>query len=658
MSQHTSKQDINQWKQQYYEQLDLLDRKEQNWQALESVLKKTVQRLSIIAEGQHTSIDRYLHDIRDVVKKQVNIIRLENILSDISALVLKLGDKKVAANRKVVTMLMRLLEKTDLPEADCKQKNKLIKKLSRSSDKDSDELVAEVQNLLSVSINRVADGNIEQNKSGLLKKLFKSADNTGDQSENKKTNIASSSLTSNRKTDHVTDYDSIVNGITRLTETLPWPDSLENDVNKVMEKLSACNTGDIDIELNRLFSLAANWQQQAVAEEEDPVIISTDIEEVSLSETDKADLAEVSYSAASSYSMSEAQSQPTAQEMMIQLLEQLTVSPDQHEVVESLKQRIEVENSSTGWKQLLKDIAQLVNTLRSQIQQEKQEFETFLQQITDRLKEIDSFLSMENASLKEAAQHSEDFDIAVSAQVQDIHDDINMADDLDDLKSKVEKRLNIVSDHIRQYRIHEQQRYTSAQQNVENMQSRLAQLEQESDDLKKLIVEKNREAMFDVLTEIPNRLSYEKKAAEEIARCKRFAIPLSMAVWDVDLFKQVNDTYGHKVGDKVLKAIAQLLHERMRETDFLARYGGEEFVMLLPGADEANAVKIADGIREKISACKFKHNDDILKITVSCGISSFVKGDSHELIFERADRALYAAKYNGRNRCMAASSLT
>ncbi len=658
MSENTSKQEVKQWKQQYYDHLDLLDRKEKDWQAQESILKKTVLRLSIAAEGQHATIDRYLHDIRSVVKKQVNVIRLENILSDISALLLKLGDKKDAADRKVITMLMRLLETIDFPEADSKQKNKLIKKLSRSSDKQSDELVGEVQSLLSVSINRVADSSIKQKKSGLLKNLFKSPDNAGDQSENKKTNITRTGITSNRKNDHAADYDSIVNGISLLTEMLPWPDSLENDVNKVMEKLSVCKPADIDKQLNRLFSLAGNWQKQAVAEEESPGVIITDVEDVSLPATDKGDLAEVSYSAVSSYSMSEAQSQPSAQEIMIRLLEQLTVSPNLHEVVESLKQRIEVESSSTGWKQLLKDIAQLINTLRSQIQDEKQEFETFLQQITGRLKEIDSFLSMENASLKEAAKSSEEFDVVVSAQVQDIHVDMNTADDLDDLKNKVEKRLNVVSDHIRQYRINEQQRYTSAQQNVENMQSRLAQLEQESDGLKRLIVEKNREAMFDVLTEIPNRLSYEKKAVEEIAHCKHYAIPLSMIVWDVDLFKQVNDTYGHKVGDKVLKAIAQLLHERMRETDFLARYGGEEFVMLLPGVDEADAVKIADGLREIISSCKFKHNDAILKITVSCGISSFHKGDNHNMIFERADRALYAAKHNGRNQCMAASSLT
>jgi diguanylate cyclase len=348
---------------------------------------------------------------------------------------------------------------------------------------------------------------------------------------------------------------------------------------------------------------------------------------------------------------------PSIQEILIRLLEQLMVSPDLLEEVESLKRRIEDKSTEANWKQLLKDVAHLINTLRSRIQEEKQEFETFLQQITGRLKEMDSFLAIETASINEAEQAGDAFDVVVTAQVKDIHNDMTAANDLSDLKNKVEKRLNVVSDHIKQYRVNEQDRYASAQKNLEDMQTRMVMLEQEAGDLRKVILEKNREAMFDALTGIPNRLSYEKKAAEEIARCKRFASPLCMAVWDIDLFKQVNDTYGHKVGDKVLKVIAQLLNDRIRETDFIARYGGEEFVMFLPGTDESEALKLADALREKVAASKFRNYEDVIKITVSCGISSFVEKDSHETMFERADKALYAAKHNGRNQCMTFSSL-
>lgn len=353
-----------------------------------------------------------------------------------------------------------------------------------------------------------------------------------------------------------------------------------------------------------------------------------------------------------------ATSEPHARAILIRLLQQLTIPSELHEQVESLKHRIEDESSVTNWKLLLNDIALFINTLRNQMQEEKQEFETFLQEITGRLQEMDNFLSIEIISINEADQASETLDAVVNAQVQDIHADMSSADDLNDLKTKVEKRLNIVSDHIREYRISEQQRCSNAQQNVESMQSRLQQLEQESGKLRTLIIEKNKEATFDAFTKIPNRLAYEEKALEELPRCKRFATPLSMAVWDIDFFKDINDTYGHKVGDKVLMAVAQLLEERMRETDFIARYGGEEFVIFLPGTTDQNSLVLTEALCEKIAACKFNHQGQIIRITMSCGITHYIENDDQESMFERADKALYAAKDNGRNQCMTASSLS
>ena len=642
MSEHTSEQDAKHWKQKYYDQLDLLDNKEHDWQALESILKKAVLRLSIAAEGQHGSIDRHLHDIRSMVKKQVNVMQLENTLDDISAILLKLEDKQATEDKKVVTMLVRLLENINFPDAANKQKNKLIKQLSKSSDKNSDNLADDVQSLLSAAIRQHADSSQLQTKSGFLSKLLVSNPGTGENSRDSNAG-------------DVTDYMSIVYSITRVAEALPWPVELEKNADKILTKLSAANSRDSEKHLNSLFSLLGKWQQSAADEFDDVISIETDdispIKHNRQNQPGSPDLAP------GNHSLNAEVIEPSAREILIRLLEQLTVPPDLHEEVESLKNRIEDESSAANWKPLLKDVAQLINTLRNRMQEEKQEFETFLQQITGRLQEMDSFLSLENTSLTEAEQAIDTFDVVVSAQVQDIHADMNAADDLNDLKSKVEKRLNIVSDHIKEYRIIEQERYSNAQQNVEDMQSRLLQLEQESGKLRKLMIEKHKEAMFDVLTKIPNRLSYEKKASEEIARCKRFATPLSMAVWDIDLFKQVNDSYGHKVGDKVLMAVAQLLEERMRETDFIARYGGEEFAMFLPGANEEQALVLTEVLRQKIAACRFNHQGQIIRITVSCGISNFIENDNQESMFERADKALYAAKDNGRNQCVTASSL-
>ena len=582
MTETTSEQEVKRWKQQYYDHLDLLEQKEKDWQQIESILKKTVLRLSIAAEGQHASVDRHLQDIRSVVKKQVNTARLETILEDISALMLKIADKQVAADKKIITAMIQLLDSIHLSGSSIKQKNRLIKKLSKSSDDESEKLIEEVHDLISASLNHQSDDAQVQRveaKPGFFEKIFGGKDNGK---------------------------------------------SAEATVSEEKD------------------SIAPSYLESAAQTEN----VKSVLDDVSQSE-------EVSSSVLSQHLVN-AENEPSTREVLLRLLEQLMEQPDLRDEVDLLKQRLNDENSDASWQRLLKDVAQLIISIRKRMQREKQEFESFLQQITGRLTEMDEFLEIETASINDAEQAGSAFDVVVNAQVQDIQHDMNQAANLNDLKDKVEKRLTVVSEHIKQYRMDEQLRYSSAQQNVEDMQSRLRMLEEESGDLRKLMLEKNREAMFDALTEIPNRLSYEKKAEEEIARSARFNTPLCMAVWDVDLFKKVNDTYGHSAGDKVLKAIAQLMSDRIRETDFIARYGGEEFVMFMPGLDEDEALKMVDVLREKVFSSKFKHNGEVVKISVSCGISSFVANDTHESMFERADKALYTAKHNGRNQCVVA----
>ena len=124
-----------------------------------------------------------------------------------------------------------------------------------------------------------------------------------------------------------------------------------------------------------------------------------------------------------------------------------------------------------------------------------------------------------------------------------------------------------------------------------------------------------------------------------------------MAVWDIDKFKNVNDTYGHQAGDRVLTVVAKLLSQQIRETDFVARFGGEEFVLLMPETPLDQARKVADNLRNSIEACEFHFKDQRVPVTISCGLAEFNDGDKAETVFDRADRALYKAKHSGRNRC-------
>lgn len=530
------------WKDKYFDQLDLMEKKEKSWGELEAVLKKAVGRVSLAAEGQAESIDCYLKQIRAAVKNEVDHYRLETILEDLS----KRLARAEAPDKRVISALQAVVDSLSLGASAERLRQKVLKQLAESSDADKDACIEGIRELLQKSLAASNESSDEGKKQpGVIGRILGKCD-----------------------------------------EVAPVEVCCEN---------VAVDDAGID--------------------------------------NSSADI----------------------RELLIRLLEQLVVPADFHGNIEEMKARLSDSADASDWG-LLKEAASLINSIPVHMQKEKHEFESFLHQVTTRLNQMDSYLQNESNSIESAEQQGRLFDDNLSWQVNDIRDDMKQASNLDDLKVAVEGRLEAMSRHIKEYRSAEKKRYSSAKKDVLDMQNQMMAMEKQSQELKAIIIEKNRQAMFDALTGIPNRLAYERKLEEEIARWKRFDKPLCLIVWDIDLFKQVNDTYGHKAGDKVLKKIARVMHDRIRETDFLARFGGEEFVMLLPDTTEAEAVDLANELRQQIESCGFHYQRKAVAITVSCGISIFRDGDVATSVFERADRALYQAKDDGRNCCVLAAA--
>ncbi len=157
-------------------------------------------------------------------------------------------------------------------------------------------------------------------------------------------------------------------------------------------------------------------------------------------------------------------------------------------------------------------------------------------------------------------------------------------------------------------------------------------------------------AITDGLTEIYNRRYFFTLAEKEIARALRYHTPLSVIMVDIDHFKRVNDTYGHAVGDVVLKDVAQIIKHQLRQVDVVGRYGGEEFIMALPETRKKDALILANRVLTIIATQEFKTHNASIFISASMGVSE-VEGsqDTLEAVLERADQALYAAKQAGRN---------
>ncbi|HEX5710572.1 MAG TPA: diguanylate cyclase [Sulfuricurvum sp.] len=153
-------------------------------------------------------------------------------------------------------------------------------------------------------------------------------------------------------------------------------------------------------------------------------------------------------------------------------------------------------------------------------------------------------------------------------------------------------------------------------------------------------------AMIDNLTGIYNRHKFEELFTLEAERARRFSLPLSLLLIDIDHFKSVNDTYGHDTGDEVLKQLVSIVQAHIRKLDVFARWGGEEFLVLCPSTDLENIHVLANKLRLEVESSEFPK---VANLTISIGISTFVKTDSFSDLFKRADQGLYLAKEGGRN---------
>jgi len=184
------------------------------------------------------------------------------------------------------------------------------------------------------------------------------------------------------------------------------------------------------------------------------------------------------------------------------------------------------------------------------------------------------------------------------------------------------------------------------EQKLNDSNSEVSQLREDLEDMRK-------EALTDSLTGIANRKMFDMELRHAARDAMENGEDLSLMMIDIDYFKKFNDTYGHQVGDEVLKLLASTLSKTVKGSDIAARYGGEEFSVILPTTNLDGAYSVGENIRTRISTKKLVNrqtNTDLGKITVSIGISQFKYGEKLTDLIKRADQALYSAKKLGRNR--------
>ncbi len=301
----------------------------------------------------------------------------------------------------------------------------------------------------------------------------------------------------------------------------------------------------------------------------------------------------------------------------------------------------------------LSTVTQMVSQRIQRIEKAKLEIETLLSHMVGKLDEVHQFIAEQHRSQTESHAVSETLSVQLVGEMKAMGETVEATNDVQQIRVHVRSRLESLDRHLREFREREATISSAMQARNEQMQVRISELEREARYLHGQLRNEQRLATLDALTKIANRGAYEKRVDEELKRWQRFKQPVCLAIWDVDYFKRINDTYGHRAGDRVLVTVAEFLSGRVRSTDFVARYGGEEFAMLLPGTKTDDAMRLVNELREGVARIGFHFRGTPVSVTISIGITAFQANDSAGAAFDRADKALYRAKEAGRNRCVA-----
>ena len=336
---------------------------------------------------------------------------------------------------------------------------------------------------------------------------------------------------------------------------------------------------------------------------------------------------------------------------LLHLLEHIEI-PDQFiQKAQTLKQHLTVHDEALSFEDIVDNVISLLIEISSNGQPKQQEIDKFLVHITEQLTELGLAVTGSNIAVIDASLDRSKLDQSVSEQMSDLQHRSMHATQLEPLKAVISSRIAQITQEIQEHKQKEAIQREKSQRQMEALSQKIKAMESETGELKSKLITANTYALRDTLTDLPNRLAYDERVKIEISRWQRYHTPLCLIIWDIDHFKKINDQFGHQAGDKVLAHVARQLSEHARRADFIARFGGEEFTMLLPHTNKQSAFKLAHKLRYIIEQSHVNTNDILLSVTISCGITQFIKGDTHESAFARADQALYRAKEQGRNQC-------
>ncbi|MFT4453515.1 GGDEF domain-containing protein [Pseudomonas sp. RTCS2] len=645
-------EDAERWKEKYLKSIEQQEKLERRWDARLDLLRRGLVRSTLAAEGSDKVVDQCMKEMREVIRSDNMDAGLAGLIPRLEKAVLDSEQRREARMNQVsdaLTALVDQLQGLPLPNDVSRPLKKLAKKLDGgvAHSRDLPPLLGELSGLQGRALSALGKSAAEA-RPGFLQRLFGGRED-GVQGEPALVPLAlpvveAQPLAAPAGVDAPQPDD--------MDALQPLPASSASVVEAlVISEPELEAPGPALIETAELSPAPLPLPLPLPLPDDVPAPVAIASEPPV--EAGPAQTLEETFGEDGPYALPYAVEPPYSQvaehieHTLIGLLDDLSL-PERHKA-QALEMRERVARG-LNWYELIPVLDDLAVLMLAITDSGQHEFETYLQQLNERLEGFQSHLHEASAGHADNSSAARELDSQLREHVDGLQSSVQGAADVDSLKHILENRLEGLLVTMDEHKHERDRREQELAGRLQGLSERVANMEQEALGYREHLEEQRQKALLDPLTGLPNRAAWSERVEREMLEWQAHGGHLAMAILDLDHFKRINDSYGHLAGDKVLKIVADQLRKRLRGHDFIARFGGEEFVLLLPQTSPAAAAQIAEVLRATVEACPFHFKGERVVITTSIGLGAFRPGERGDQVLKRADAALYRAKESGRNR--------
>ncbi|AJA13415.1 DeoR faimly transcriptional regulator [Pseudomonas putida S12] len=639
-------EDAERWKEKYLKSIEQQEKLERRWDARLDLLRRGLVRSTLAAEGSDKVVDECMKEMRDVIRSDNMDAGLAGLIPRLEKAVLDSEQRRETRMHQVsdaLTALVGQLQSLPLPSDISRPLKKLAKKLDGgvAQSRELPPLLGELSGLQGRALSALGKSG-EEARPGFLQRLF------GSREEDAQAGAALAPVAlpaaevvpqaaGSAEPSRPDDVDAL--------QPLPAPAAPTAEVAEAPElELEAFGPALIE---------TAEMPPALLPRDKSPLPEAAVSASEPLAEAEPLQALEVTFGEDGPYALPYAVEPPYSQvaahieQTLIGLLDDLSL-PERHKA-QALEMRERVARG-LNWYELIPVLDDLAVLMLAITDSGQHEFETYLQQLNERLEGFQSHLHEASAGHADNSTAARELDSQLREHVDGLQSSMQGAADVDSLKHILENRLEGLLVTMDEHKHERDRREQELAGRLQGLSERVASMEHEALGYREHLEEQRQKALLDPLTGLPNRAAWSERVEREMLDWQENGGHLAMAILDLDHFKRINDNYGHLAGDKVLKIVADQLRKRLRGRDFIARFGGEEFVLLLPQTTPAVAAQVAEVLRATVEACPFHFKGERVVITTSIGLGAFRSGERSDQVLKRADAALYRAKELGRNR--------